>query len=219
MAIQVQGDNGTVLQVGGTTFKGAHTHIKPLEYGALGHYRAAVKMVMSASQAANSRLFELRNSHASQLIIPTRLTVTALPIGGLANGYLFELACYSCTGFTAVDGTSVTAPTVSLMRTGMAASPGSAQVRYLSVAGAAAGMTGGTLTKDATPFGLLSAWMATASATSLPVMREWVRHADEHPPVFGQNEGLVIENSLVGPAVANAILVTLDCSWAEVTTY
>lgn len=218
MAIQVQGDNGTVLGVGGAAFKAAHVHLKPIEYGALGHYRATVKVILSPDQAANSRLFELRNAHAANLVIPTRLTVTALPVGPVATPYLFEMACFRCSSFTAVDDTSTSTATVAALKSsGM--SPAGAQVRYLTAAGAAAGMTGGSLTKTTLPMASLIAWMASASATSMPVTREWLRHVDEHPPVYGQNEGLVIENVLAGPAVANAVLVTVDCSWAEATAY
>ncbi len=42
MAIQTQGNGGTVMEVGGTTFRAAHVHTKPLEYGALGHEQAGI---------------------------------------------------------------------------------------------------------------------------------------------------------------------------------
>lgn len=219
MALQIQGNNGTLIEVGGTTFRAGHVHLKPLEYGVLGHYRAAVRVGTVPSQTANSRLFELRNPHASNLIIPTRMTVTALPIGSVAAPYYFELAMFRCTSFTAVDTSNTVTPTVSPMRSGMAAAPGSALVRSLTLSGASAGMTGGTLTKDASPMAALMAWMAGASATSMPVTREWMRQMDEHPLVCGQDEGFVIENIQLGPAVQNSLFIIIEISWAEVTAY
>lgn len=220
MPIQVQGNSGILAEVGGATFKGVHAHLKPLEYGALGHYRTSVRVVLSAAQAAASRLFELRNT-GSNLIVPTRIEVTTLPVGSVDTPYLAVISLFKCTGFTAVDTTNTTTPPVSVMRTsGMSGAPGAAAVRYLTASGAAAGMTGGTLTKESLPMASLMAWMASAAPTSMPVTKQWGRlTSDEHPPVFVNNEGFEIENVNLGSATYNAIQVLIEVSWAEVTAY
>lgn len=218
MAIQVQGNNGTLLEVGGLAFRAGHMHVKPIEYGSLGHYRAAIKIPLLAGQVANARLFELRNSHASNLIIPTRVTVSVLPFGSVASPYFLQLELFRCTGFSAVDTAQTTTPTISPMRTGMAGAPGSAQVRYLS--GATGGMSGGTLTKDATPLASLMAWMASVSATSVPVVKQMMDlQLGEHPLVCAQNEGFVLENANLGSATSNQVQVNIEVSWAEVSAY
>lgn len=220
MAIQIQGNGGTVQEVGGSTFRASHVHVKPLEYGALGHYRTAVKLTMATTQAANSRLFEIRNTHASNLIIPTRIWVSILPAGTITTAYAMEVALFRCTSFTAVDTTNTVTPTSSVRRTSMAAYPGGAAVRHNTVAGAAAGMTGGTLTKDANSGASMIAWVATAAATSIPVSREFMEDINgTHPWVFAQNEGFEIENVVVGSGTANVIQVVIDVSWAEVTAF
>lgn len=218
MAIQLQGNNGTLVEVGGATFKGAHVHLKPLEHGGLGHYRTFVRLTMVADQGANSRLFELRNS-GGNLIIPTRLTVSAVPIGGVASPYAFELGLYKFTSFSAVDTLNTVTPGVAVMRTsGMTGAPGGAVLRRLSD-GVNSGMSGGTLTKDQQLAGLV-AWMASVSASSQPVTRELIDpKSGEHPPVLANNEGLVLENVTVGSATANAIRVLLELAWAEVTAF
>lgn len=219
MALQIQGNNGTLIEVGGPAFRAGHVHLKPLEYGALGHYRMAVDVLLLPSQAANSRLFEIRNSHVSNLLIPTRLTARVMPIGGVATPYLFELGCFRCTSFSDVDTASATAAIPAPMKSSMAGSPGSAQVRYLQAAGHASGMTGGTMTKATLPWASLMAWMASVSSTTQPVTMDWFRHPDEHPPILTQDQGLIIENIKAGPATQNAVLVQIELAWAEVTAY
>lgn len=218
MAIQVQLENGSLVAGGGAAFKAANVHLKPLDHGTLGHYRLVLAIKMVTGMVANARLFELRNT-ATNLIIPTRLTVSALPVGGIDTPYLFELALYKYTSFTAVDTSNVTTPTAAVLRTsGMSAAPGGAALRHFSV-GVNSGMSGGSLTKDQ-QLARLQAWMASVSASSQPINREWIGLPGmEHPPIFAQNEGFVIENVNVGPSVQNNVQVVLDLAWAEVAAF
>lgn len=222
MAIQVQGNGGTVAEVGGTTFRALHVHVKPLEYGALGHYRTAVKLTMAISQAANSRLLEVRNTHATNLLIPTRIRAAVMPSGTITTPYGFELGLFRFTGVSAVDTTNTVTPTSSVKRTSMAAYPGGAHIRHVTIAGAAAGMTGWTSSpgKDANSLASLIAWMSTAAATTIPIYQELMDDVNgTHPLVCVQNEGWELENVVVGSATANALQVMLDVSWAEVTAF
>lgn len=221
MAIQVQGNTGIIAEVGGATFKAVHAHLKPLEYGSLGHYRTSMRLILSPAQAANSRLFEIRNT-GNNLLVPTLLEMSAMPIGNVDTPYYLTLDCYRCLSFTAVDTTNTLTPTSSTLRTsGMSAYPGNAQVRYLQAAGAAAGMTGGSMTKDGWPIGSLLAWMASVSATMQPIVKDLLGDPAKgmHPPVCAQNEGLIIENVRVGSPTVNQILVAINLAWAEVTAY
>ena len=209
-----------MAEVGGTTFRAMHVHMKPLEYGALGHYRTAIKLTMATTQAANSRLFEVRNTHASNLLVPTRIRAAVQPAGTVTTAYGFELGLFRVTSFTAVDTTNTVTPTSSVKRTSMAAYPGGAHVRHVTVAGAAAGMTGGTLTKDANAIASMIAWLATAAATSMPVERELMDDVNgTHPLVCAQNEGWELENVVAGSATANVVQAMLDVSWAEVASF
>lgn len=220
MAFQVIGENGTVQQVGGVKLRAAHVHLKPLEY-VLGHYRTVMKCTLLAAQAAGSRLFEVRNA-GTNLLIPTRLEVTVVPIGSVAFPYLLELAAYRYTGFTAVDTTATVTPSSGAVDTEMAAFPQNAHLRSVTVAGNAAGMTGGTLgTKSGNPFGEVMAWAASVSATALPVVKELTADVSRggYPMVFRQDQGFVIENVTTGSATANALAVMVDFSWAEAVSY
>lgn len=219
MAIQVQGSGGTIMEVGGATFKGGNVHIKPIEYGALGHYRVSVRINSTAAQGANNRIFEIRNTHVTNLIIPTRMTLRALQTAA-GTAQENSLDVYKCTGFTAVDTTNTVTPVSSVKRTSMAAFPGTAAVRHLTLAGNVAGMTGGTLTKDTQFFATLPYNVAAAISTTY----QWGPYEcfddtnGTNPFVFVQNEGMIIENRVLN-VTSYGITWYVDFSWAEVTAY
>jgi len=219
MPIQTQGYGGVVADVGGTTFRALNTQVKPVEYGSLGHYRTSVAITSTAAQAANSRIFELRNA-GSNLIVLTRLVLSALQ-SAAGTAQLNYLQAYKCTSFSAVDTTNTVTPVSSVKRTAtMAAYPGGAQVRHLTLTGAAAGMTGGTLTKDTQAFGILPFNVSTSINTSTVWGPKDVLDDvnGTHPFVFANNEGFEIENSILN-VTSFGITWIIDVAWAEVTAY
>lgn len=219
MSIQIQGNGGVVAEVGGTTFRGLHVHAKPLEYGALGHYRTSVRILSTAVQVANSRIFSIRNTHATNLIIPTRLTLRAMQVAA-GTAQENSLDCYKVTGFTVVDTTNTVTPVSSVKRGSMAAYPGGAAIRHLTLAGNANGMTGGTLTKDTQFFATLPYNVAAAIQTT----SQWgpLDCLDDvngtHPFVLVQNEGIIIENRVLN-VTSYGIAWYIDFSWAEVAAF
>ncbi len=224
MGIQVIGSGGNLVEIGekATSSTGAlHTVQKPIP-ASVGHYRTSVILTMATTQAANSRLFELRNT-STNLLIPTRIRVGALTTGTVTAAYVFQLALFRCTSFTVTDTTNTVTPTTTVKRTtGMTAYPGNANVRYVTVAGAAAGMTGGTLTKDANPIGQYVMWTHTGAPAVVTPMTTAELLDDvngTHPIVLAQNEGIEIENFVVGSGTANVITVLIDVSWTETTLY
>jgi len=223
MAIQVQGNGGVVADVGGTVFRALHTHVKPLEYGSLGHYKTTVRISSTAAQVAGSttnNILELRNTHATNLIIPTRLVLRAMQTAA-GTAQENSLDCFKVTNFTVSSTTNTVTPTTSVKRGAtMAAYPGGAAVRHLTLAGAAAGMTGGTWTKDAQAFATLPYNVATAINTT--TMWGPVDCFDDvngtHPFVFVQNEGFVVQNRVLN-VTSYGITWYLDWAWAEVTAF
>jgi hypothetical protein len=198
-----------------------HISNRPIPHGALGHYRTGVKLTMATTQAANSRLFEIRNTHATNLIIPTRIAVRVMSSGTVTTPYMGEIGLWKLTGFTAVDTTNTVTPTSSAKRSTMAAYPGSAAVRHNTIAGAAAGMTGGTLVKDANQLASLFFNAGTfTTITSQSFFGEFLEgDIYTHPLVLAQNEGFEIENVVVGSGTANVIQVFIDVSWADVVAF
>jgi hypothetical protein len=219
MAVLEGGVSAALAGVGAESGSGLHVVQKPIPYGTLGHYRTAVRIISTTAQAANSRVFEIRNTHATNLIIPTRLTVRALQVAA-GTAQENSLDCYKVTSFSAVDTTNTVTPVSSVKRTSMAAYPGGAAVRHLTLAGAAAGMTGGTLTKDTQFFATLPYNVAAAIATTF--MWGPLDALDDvngtHPFALVQNEGIIIENRVLN-VTSYGIAWYIDFSWAEVTAF
>jgi hypothetical protein len=221
MAVLEGGVSNALAGVGVESGSPLHVNTKPDPVGALGHYKTSHRFVLVNTQAANSRLFELQNAHATNLIVIHKIRVEWTQTGAHTAAIMDSLDIYRCTAFSAVDTTNTVTPAISKQRTSFAAA--GANVRGVTVAGAAAGMTGGTLTKDTAPtrqFGLwLLAAVPTAGMTPQIIGEYWPDVASgEHPLVLVQNEGIIIENRvLLGAAAGSA--VSIDIGWSEVTAY
>lgn len=220
MAIQQQGNSGTIMEVGGAVFRAAHTHVKPLEFGSGlgGHYKATIRISSTAAQTANSRILELRNPNAGVLVIPTRLVIRALQTAA-GTAQENSLDVYKATNFTAVSTTNAVVGAPTTKRTGNMAAV-QAQLRYLTQTGVAAGMTGSTATKDALPIATAPYNVAAAINTNGPIAN--VDCFDDvngtHPLVLNQNEGLVVENRVLN-VTSYGVTWYIDIAWAEVTSY
>jgi hypothetical protein len=219
MAVIEGGVSLALAGVGMETASPLHVALKPIPYDALGHYRTALRINSTAAQAANSRILTLRNTHASNLLIPTRLLLRAIQTAA-GTAQENSLDVYKATGFTVSDTVNTVTPTSSVMRTTMAAYPGAAEIRHLTLTGAAAGMTGGTLTKNAQfiatlPYNVAAAINVNAIIGPLECLDD--RHGG-HPLVLAQNEGLVIENRVLN-VTSYGITWYLDLAWCEVSVY
>lgn len=225
MAVIEGGISGLLQEVGVGAAVPAHITSKPIPHGALGHYRVTHTAALINAQAANSRLFEFRNS-GTNLLIPTRLVVgwsSMQAHTALLNQFI---ECFRLTAFTVNSTVNTVTPVPSVRRTaGMAVSPGGASIRGVTIAGAAAGMTGFTSTKDTGAFFTMSmieavaVMAATDTASRYQITREvFEDNLGTHPFVFAQNEGFLIEERVVEGA-AGGSFITIDLSYAEVTAY
>lgn len=220
MAVIEGGVSAALAGVGAEASIPLHVTGKPIPYGSAGHYRYSVRIISTAAQAANSRIFEVRNIGVGGLIIPTRLTIRALQVAA-GTAQENSLDVFRLTSFSAVDTTNTVTPTSSVKRTSMAAFPGTAAaIRHLTVAGAAAGMTGGTMTKDGNMFATLPYNVAAAINTTtiwgpLDVLDDV---NGTHPFVFAANEGFEIENRVLN-VTSYGIAWYIDFSWVEVSAF
>lgn len=222
MAIIEGGTSAALQEVGipvgvNASEKAGAVAIKPIAYGALGHYRVSVRINSTAVQVARSRIFEMRNTHATNLIIPTRLVIRALQTAA-GTAQENSVDCFKCTAFTAVDTTNTLTPTVSQKRASMAAAPGAAAIRVLNPN--ANGMTGGTLTIDGSSFASLPFNVAAAiNTTTIWGPLDCLDDVNgTHPFVFVQNEGFEIENRVLN-VTSYGITWFVDFSWCETTGY
>lgn len=222
MGIQIVGAGGAVAEVGEFGSSPLHMNAKPIP--ADGHYRVNHRCVLVNTQAANSRLFEIRQPTAGKVLILTQLVIKWLNSAAHTAFIEDSIDCYKVTGFTAIDTTNTVTLAASLKRTSMAAD--GAQIRGVTVAGAAAGMTGGTLTKDASSFAQLPRILnQTVEATTETTSRtaDVMDASDDpsdgvYPFVFAQNEGLIVENRvLLGAAAGSSVYI--DCSYAIADAY
>src|SRR5438067_5214336 len=90
------------------------------ETGGLGHDKTSHRCALVANQAANSRVWEIRNP-GSNLIIPTRLTIQWLATGNHTATIEDSLDVYKVTGFTVLDTTNVVTPCATVLCPGVAA--------------------------------------------------------------------------------------------------
>jgi hypothetical protein len=221
VGIQVVGAGGSVAEVG--EFTGVPLHVTTKPVPADGHYRVTHRCVLVATQAANSRLFEIRQPTAGKLLILTRLVIRWMNSAAHTAFIEDSLDCFKVTTFSAVDTTNTVTLTSSLKRTSMTADI--AVIRGVTVAGAAAGMTGGTLTKDSGPFAQLPRILnQTVEATTETLSRTADSiectdpGEDTYPFAFAQNEGFIVENRvLLGAAAGSSVYI--DCSYAIADAY
>ncbi len=213
-------DLARAAAIGTANSSGVHAEARPMAVGALGAYRTSHRAVLVNTQAANSRLFELRNA-GSNLVVVTSLNVRWMQLGAHTAAIEDSLDVYKLTGFTAVDTTNTVTPVISKLRTSYATA--GAVPRGVTVAGAAAGMTGGTLVKDTNPLLQLPQWLLAAQPTAGTVgLRELLYSprvdVGETPLILAADEGIMIENRVLLGAAASSV-VYVDIQWSEVSAY
>lgn len=223
MAVLEGAVSAALAGVGAESGSGLHVTLKPTPPGALGHYRTSHRCNVVANQAANSRLFELRNAHASNLIVIQRLRITVVETSAHTAALDNSLDVYRLTSFSVSSTTGTVTPVASKLRTSYAAIDTAATLlRGVTVAGAAAGMTGATLTKDTAPLFQVPIFYLAVVPTAGPTVTSTFDYTPaatgESPLVLAQNEGFLIENRALFGAAGQAA-VYIDVAWAEVTAY
>jgi hypothetical protein len=193
---------------------------KPYDFTGGGHYRVNHRCALVALQAANSRLFSLRNPSTTLVTVITRLTLQWIQTAAHTAAIEDSLDLFKVTGFTALDGVNTVTPVASVMRTAGMTVPASAAstLRGVTIAGASAGMTGGTLVKDTSSIAQLPLWLTLAfvdpAQRSMAVLETGDR-LGEHPLVLAADEGIILENrALLGAAAGSSVYI--DLSYLEV---
>jgi hypothetical protein len=218
MAIQIQGNGGTVADVDGTNYRAMRATLRPIDYGALGSYRMSLLSgTMAAGLAGNSEVFQFRWSDATRLCI-----VTSVMWDGLSG---------SATAFTAgfgkvdllvarswtADGSGGSAATLSGNNQKQRTSMGATLLGAARISSTAA-LTAGTKTLDTQAIGQYSA--AIGTGTSVQWMPQFdLFHADpggESPLILSQNEGFVIRATV--PGTGTWQFGTTVC-WTELAAY
>lgn len=218
MAIQVQGNSGTVAEVDGTNFRAIRFARRPVDYGALGFYAiGTVTGVMAANLAANAEIWQFRWTDA------TRFSAL-FNVGCDGAGSIVAFAA-GVTKFEAmvarawtVDGGGGTAATLTGNNQKLRSSMGTTLVGAIRMSSTAA-LTAGTKTLDSQGVGsVISSVTATAGAPVLPNgdMFSATAHVDNHPIVLAQNEGVIVRAQVPATGTWTG---GVSARWAELAAY
>lgn len=224
MAIQIQGNGGTVAEVDGSTFRALRVTGRPAEYGSLGFYRLGmVSGTIAAALAANSELFQFRWGDATRFAVPQLVVFSAgANVAATAAG-LAAIRLALARSWT-VSGTGGTAATMTGNNQKLRTSMGTSLVTDIRCASTAA-LGAGTKTLDSQDIGAIATGIGTGAITvsaDLPLFAPFalfdVNASTDHPPVLAQNEGFIIRS---GPAMPAAMTwhFAVHCAWAELASY
>jgi len=218
MPIQLQGNSGTIVEVGGTTFRGMRVEARPIEYGSFGHYRVAQTVGLVATQTANGTLFSFRWGDATRLAAITYMRLQLMQTAAATATIWPRYQIFVARSFTASDssGTAITLTGNNMKkRTNM----GTTLVTDMRFSAAAAGLTVGTRTLDANPI----MEMPTNSTITTPnaVLYSAVldMEAGDMPIILAQNEGFIVRGPTTAFGAAGTADLVVDVAWAEVSSY
>lgn len=217
MALQIQGNNGIVADVDGTTWRTLRTTLRPPEFGALGCYgKSLVSGTMAAGLAAGSNVFSYRWGDATRLALVTQVRIGAGGIVAFAAGFTsFNLKIGRA--FTAAH-TGGTAGTLTGNNGKLRTSMGTTLLSDVRIASTAA-LGGGTVTLDTDGITALNGSTVAVAGTPLVDPGSILFNTEgqsEHPIVLAQNEGFVIQATV---PVTGTWTFSVDVKWYEVNSY
>jgi hypothetical protein len=205
------------------TFNAARVGIRPLDHGlsgqVLGHYRVT-GTTSAALWSANAILLSFRWGDSSRFCVLQRISVGISVVSAVTAQRTDPLVITIQRSYTANETTNTTALTPSRARANMATS---SLVSQVAVASAAAGISGGTRTADASPINSLAVvgggsgltTIGSGQPTSDMIANEQLTM---HPEVLSPNEGFTI--AWGGTALATGTVeVNFNLAWSEVVTF
>ena len=220
MALQIQGNGGVVAEVDGTTFRAQRVVPRPLDHGALGHYRLSTTVALVVTQAANGTLFSFRWGDATRLCVLQKLRLALLQTSAATATIMPSYQVFVARGFTVSDsvGTAINLTGNNMKkRTNM----GTTLVTDIRKSAVAAGLTVGTRTLDAEP--VLE--LLTNSTITTPNAIQYERVFDpesgngQHPLVLAQNEGFIVRGPTIVFGAAGTANLAVDVEWAELAAF
>lgn len=226
MAIALVGvSSSSVLEVPGTTFRAVCVSPRPLDYGALGHFRKAMLTgTMAAGIAANAELWHFRWAHPTAFAVIARIELAGFSCATAFAVGLGILQLQLANGWTA-DGSGGTAATFTGNIGKLRASSASSLLALGTGFGGAmrcattAALTAGTKSVVADYYG---AWHGAIDATANRVYTGPHLLFGEDagrgamPIVLAQNDGALVRVNLPATGTWQAGVM---CQWAEVMGY
>lgn len=234
MAIEIESGASADIATVDPTTKAIRISPRPLEYGAGGSYRVALRSgTLAATLAANGLLYSFRFGNNAGLLAVIH-QIRAQLFANLAFTAAFNdmsLQAFITRAYTANDtvGAGSVLATLSGNNGKKRTSHGTSLLNtdgQARIAGTAV-LSGGTGTDDANPFAVsqagkpnvVNAAAGTEELAPQPIITldyEAVMGDGAHPHVFAANEGFRIRNGpVVWPAAGTGVLV-VQVDWSEV---
>jgi len=225
MGIQIQGNGGTIAEVDGANHRALRVVNKPLDVGALGHYRLSMASgSISPAQAANNEFFQFRWTDSTRLAVIHKILVSAgANVAATAAG-LVTLEATVARSWSAA-GTGGTVATITGNNQKVRTSMGTTLLGEARIITAAA-LGAGTKTLDSQGIGNVLIGIGTGALTTSADLNLFQKtdllemdSNEPYPIVLAQNEGFVIKNgATVWPATMTwGLGVTVI--WAEIAAY
>jgi hypothetical protein len=219
MALQIQGNNGIVGEVDGTTFRAHRVTPRPIEYGAFGFYRLATTVSLVVTQAANGTLFSFRWGDATRIAVIQFLRLELIQTAAATATIMPSYQIFMARSFSVSDsvGTAITLTGNNMKkRTSM----GTTLVTDIRKSAVAAGLTVGSRVLDAEPI-LEMTTNSTITTPNATVYRKELdfTNAGDHPIVLAQNEGFIVRGPTVVFGAAGTANLAVEAAWAEVSSY
>lgn len=226
MAIQIQGNGGTVAEVDGTSYRALRGTGRPIDVGSLGHYRIGTTTgTIGAALAANGELFHFRWTDATRLCVIQKVLISAgANVAATAAG-LVNLECTIARSWSA-DGTGGTAATVTGNNQKTRTSMGTTLVGTVRTATTAA-LGAGTKTLDSQSIGNVAIGIGTGAITTSHNLQliekidliEVDADCTMHPIVLATNEGIVVKNGATAWPAAMTWNLAVTVVWCEIAAY
>jgi hypothetical protein len=224
MAVVEGGTSAVLADVGAAAAKALHVTAKPMDAGALGHYKQSVVTgSMAAGLGADSEILQFRWTDATRFAVITQIILDGMMASTAFAAGQIRLRATIARSFT-VAGTGGTQLTFGAK---MRASMGASLISELRVATTAA-LGAGTKTLDSGDIGQVNTHSAQFGIAT-PVIgavgpacgpNVFLSNPDmgggEHPIVLAANEGFVIRATVPGTGVW---ILGMTVKWAEVTAF
>lgn len=224
MAIQIQGNGGTVAEVDGTVWRSQRVTLRPPEQGSLGAYMvSATSGTIAAGLAGNSEVFQFRWPDATNLALVHKVVVNAGGNAAATAAGLFSMRLAVARSWT-VAGSGGTRLTMTGNNAKLRTSYGTSLVNDIGIATTGA-LTAGTKTLDTQDVGTVATGIITGAITvapTFPIFSNSILFDSSenlnHPLIFAQNEGFVIR---IGAAAPTGLTwhFSVDVMWQEVPSY
>ena len=218
MALQIQGNGGTVAEVDGTSYRALRVSSRPIDAAGLGHYRLATTVPLVATQAANGTLFSFRWADATRLCVVLNLRLEVQQTAAAVATIAPQFEALIARSFTVSDSVGT-----ALVLTGNSfkkrTSMGTTLVTDIRKSAVAAGLTVGTRTLDGEAIMQVGTVQTITTVNQTTYIKQLDFGSSEHPLVFATNEGFIVRGPTVvfGATGTANLIVGLD--WLEVAAY